>query len=495
MKSTFKLQYILTGVVVLASLSSCKKWLAVNPQTQLKEEQQFSTKQGFFEALAGVYMKAATDSLYGKNTSYGMLDVLAQYYENKASTSNFYGPTARYTYTNEGALSTDNTRDNINRIWEATYNAIAQCNYILQNADAHRDILNGDAYNIIAGEATGMRAFLHFDLLRMFAPAYLQGANADRAAIPYMEQFTVIPQQKKTVIEILNKIEQELLSAEQLLSVNTSIDQIASNQGSTSLDIYLMYRQNHLNYWAVKGMLARLYLYKGDKVRALKYAKEVIDSGKFSFIKSTELSTDPTLVNSDLTFTKEHIFSIYVAGLKNNTDLLFKQSGVSLETSDLFSTRAKLDVLFDATLSGYGSDYRRVDVGRLWTQVTTTVVYSKKYIVENVANVRQRLVPNMKLSEMYFIAAETAPTVPEGVNYLNAVRIARLLPPLDAGITASTLDAELMKEFRKEMYGEGQAFFFYKRRNTINIPDGVGNPMAEAKYVFPFPLNEIQFGK
>ena len=96
---------------------------------------------------------------------------------------------------------------------------------------------------------------------------------------------------------------------------------------------------------------------------------------------------------------------------------------------------------------------------------------------------------------MYFIAAEAAPTVPDGVNYLNAVRTARLLPALAANVTASVLDAELMKEFRKEMYGEGQAFFFYKRRNTFNIPDGVGNPMAEEKYVFPLPLNEIQFGK
>jgi hypothetical protein len=495
MKSIFKLQYILAGVIVLVSLSSCKKWLAVNPQTQVKEEQQFSTKQGFIEALAGVYMKAATDSLYGRNTSYGMLDVLAQYYENKSSTTSFYGPTARYAYTNEGAQGTENTRGNINRIWEAMYNAIAQCNYILQNVDAHRNVLNGDAYNIIKGEAIGMRAFLHFDLLRMFAPAYLQGANAGRAAIPYMEQFTVIPQQKKTVVEILNKIEQELLTAEQLLSVNTTIDQIASNQGSTTIDVFLMYRQNHLNYWAVKGALARLYLYKGDKIKALQYAKEVIASGKFSFVKSTELSTDPASGNSDLTFTKEHIFSIYVAGLKNSTDIYFKQTGVSMETSDLFSTKAKLDALFDATLSGYGSDYRRVDIGRLWTQVTTTVVYSKKLIVDNIGNVRQRLVPNMRLSEMYFIAAEAAPTVPDGVNYLNAVRTARLLPPLDAGITASILDVELMKEFRKEMYGEGQAFFFYKRRNTINIPDGVDNPMAEAKYIFPFPLSEIQFGK
>ena len=245
----------------------------------------------------------------------------------------------------------------------------------------------------------------------------------------------------------------------------------------------------------MKATLARLYLYKGDKTKALQFSKEVIDSKKFSFITTAELNTDPTHINSDITFTKEHIFSIYVSGLKTNADNFFKQTGVSVETSDLFSTRAKLDALYETTVTGYGADYRRVDLGRLWTQVTTSVVYTKKYLVENLSNVKQRLVPNLKLSEMYLIAAEAAPSAAEGVTYLNTLRAARLLPALDAAITPANLDNEIMKEFRKEMYGEGQAFFFYKRRNTANIPDGVGNPMSEVKYVFPFPLAEIQFGK
>lgn len=55
--------------------------------------------------------------------------------------------------------------------------------------------------------------------------------------------------------------------------------------------------------------------------------------------------------------------------------------------------------------------------------------------------------------------------------------------------------AEIQKEYRKEMYGEGQLFYFYKRNNVVTIPDGVGNPMSEAKYVFPLPLAELEFGK
>lgn len=496
MIKSFNIRYLLIALLIVPAFTSCKKWLAVSPQTQVKEEYQFSSQQGFADVLFGTYMRIASDSLYGNNTSYGMLDVLAQYYENKANaTTAYYGPMARYVYTSEGAQSTANVRGRINNIWGGMYNAIAQANYILKNVDANKGVLKGNAYNIIKGEALALRAFMHFDLLRMFAPAYLNGANGGRAAIPYMEQFTVVPQQKKTVTEVLDKCEQELLAAEQLLSIYPDIDQIAGNQGSTSLDVFLMYRQNHLNYWAVKGTLARLYLYKGDKANALKYAREVIDSGKFGLLKSTELSTNPTTNASDITFTKEHIFSVYVSNLKTVSDNLFKQVGVNVETADLFSTRAKLDALHEVARTGYGTDIRRVDLGNLWTQITTTVVYSKKYIVEALSNVKQRLVPNMRLPEMYYIAAEAAPTPAEGVTYLNTVRTARLLPALDAAITATDLDTEIAKEFRKELYGEGQTFFFYKRRGATTIPDAVlTTPMVEAYYVFPLPLTEIQFG-
>nr|WP_262920045.1 RagB/SusD family nutrient uptake outer membrane protein [Niabella hibiscisoli] len=106
------------------------------------------------------------------------------------------------------------------------------------------------------------------------------------------------------------------------------------------------------------------------------------------------------------------------------------------------------------------------------------------------------MVPIVRLPEMYYIAAEAAPTVAAGVGYLNVVRLARLIPALGTDVvnTPALLDAELQKEYRKELYGEGQLWFWYKRKNVTTIPDGVGNPMTQAKYTFPLPLGEIEFG-
>lgn len=489
--------YIICLLLAGPVLTSCNKWLDVSPKTSVKEDDQFSSKQGFVDALFGVYQNAASNAGYGQHLSYGLLDVLAQRYENKSNaTTSFYGQAARYNYTSTVSNSF-NTRGATDQIWGNMYKSISLANFILQNTDKHREALPGVAYNIVQGEALALRAMLHFDLVRLFAPAYLDGSKATDPAIPYMDKFTVQPQARLSLEGVLNRCEAELKQAEQLLAAYPDIDQIATNQNSTSSDLFLMFRQNHLNYWAVKALLARLYLYKNDKPMAYKYAKEVIDSQKFKFISQQELNVDPAAVLSDMTFSSEHIFSVYVAGLKADVDNYLKSFLITGgEAQDFFTTKAMLDKVYETTIPGYSSDLRSLGASKsLWNQVTATAIYSRKYYTESTANVKQRLIPVIRLPEMYYIAAEAAPTTQEGTLFLNTVRTARLLPELPAQTTAAALDAELLKEYRKEFYGEGQLWFYYKRKNTVTIPDGVGNPMAPAKYVFPFPLNEIEFGQ
>ncbi|MCM5528935.1 RagB/SusD family nutrient uptake outer membrane protein [Parasegetibacter sp. NRK P23] len=490
-------QFIIITLASLAlpGLSSCKKWLDVNPRTQIREEEQFSSQQGFTEALFGVYQLLADTGSYGKNLSYSFLDVLAQRYENKSSsTNNVYGQIARYNYL---ATLPTNVPAITESIWRTQYRAIAQANLILKNVDGKKSVLTEQAYAIIKGEALAIRGMLHFDLLRMYAPAYLEGANAQVPAIPYLEDFTVEPQAKLTMNAVLDKCIADLKAADEILSVYPEIDQIATNQGATSLELLTMYRQNHLNSWAVKGLLARLYLYRNEKALALEYAKKVIDSGKFRFILSTEINADATNVASDLTFSREHIFSVNVSNLKVYADIFLKNTSTTGgEAADLFTTLTKLNNMYESSVPGYGTDVRRFDAPQnMWFRLNDGVIYSKKYYSDNVNNVKQRLIPVLRLPEMYYIAAEAAPATADGYTYLNEVRKARLLPELATTGTADQLNAELLKEYRKEFVGEGQLWFYYKRRNTVTIPDGVGNPMNPTKYVFPLPNAEIEFGK
>lgn len=483
---TFNLALLL----LLLAVSSCKKWLDVSPKTQIKESEQFENRQGFIDALFGMYQKLTINGLYGANLSYGMIDILAQRYENKTSTTDAYYNLTRYNYLFH---STD-----IATIWSQQYAAIAQCNFIIDGADKYRTVLTDEYYGIIKGEALGMRAFLHFDLIRLYAPAWADGANENTLSIPYMAKFELKQQDKLTLGAALLRCENDLKEAETLLSVYPGIDQIADNQGSTSPDLFHMYRQNHFNYWAAKATLARLYLYKGAKEQALKYAKEVIDGKKFRFMfTNSELDVDPASAYGNLTFTPEHILSLYVSDMKTSTDGYFKPAVAGVpDASDLFTTRVKLNNMYEVQTPGYTTDIRNPFAAKtVWIQVTTNAVYTKKYHVDNAQNVRESLVPLLRLPEMYYIAAEAAPTLAEGVAYLNTVRTARLLPALSPPSSATILNDEIQKEYRKEFYGEGQLWYYYKRKNVVNIPDGAGNPMTPAKYIFNIPDAELQFGQ
>jgi hypothetical protein len=98
---------------------------------------------------------------------------------------------------------------------------------------------------------------------------------------------------------------------------------------------------------------------------------------------------------------------------------------------------------------------------------------------------------------MYYIAAECAyDTDPAGaVGYLNTVRHNRGYIVDVTAPDKATLIQELVKEARKEFYGEGQIFYMYKRLNR-NIPAQLGGstPASDKIFVMPLPDNEIEFG-
>ena len=68
------------------------------------------------------------------------------------------------------------------------YNIIANINNFLKYIDKNRSVIKtGKYYELMKGEALGLRAFLHFDLLRLFGPVYSE--NPTGKAIPYRVSF------------------------------------------------------------------------------------------------------------------------------------------------------------------------------------------------------------------------------------------------------------------------------------------------------------------
>ena len=75
MKKQFISLFLLT--LTLFSLSSCNDWLDVRPDTEQKDEDQFSTAQGFYDALIGAYMEMASRDIYGERMTMTNIESLA----------------------------------------------------------------------------------------------------------------------------------------------------------------------------------------------------------------------------------------------------------------------------------------------------------------------------------------------------------------------------------------------------------------------------------
>lgn len=472
MKGTYS--YIIILVAAMLATTGCKKWLDVSPKTEIREQLLFSDEQGFKDALIGTYTLMGGANIYGTNLTMGVLDGMAQRYNTSAATTHPYYFPARYDYT------TTASKNFISAIWGGLYTGVANVNNILMQVDEKKQLFRGDNYNKIKGEALALRAFLHFDLLRLYGVAPVVDAN--RKSIPYVTRFGVKVYPLLTVNEVIDSCLSDLSKAEQLLSNDKTV------RLDFASDPFLSYTRNHMNYWAVKGLQARIHLYRGDKVNALAAALEVLNDQAtyFPFVASTAVSAS---ANRDRTFSTEHLFALHVFKLKDITDALTKTSTVGgLPT--LVHRTSNINSLYESTAGG-SSDIRYV---YLFTPYSTSSSCTKYWQDDITFEQYKGNLPLIRLSEVFYIAAEAAATPADGVNYLNAVRLKRGLVALASSISETTLQTEIEKEYKKEFYAEGQLFYYFKRRNAARV-DGSTVNMTEATYTFPLPEDEIEFGQ
>jgi len=467
-------------LIVLAALASCNDWLDVQPRSQVEDKELFLTEAGFKEALAGVYSSMVSEATYTRQMLFGAMSVLAQEWDNFPSSE--YTDLAQYKYT--AATPTGI----ISGIWSGLYNSIANVNNIINNIDDRKEVFTHNNYSIIKGEALALRAFLHFDLLRCFGMSYAQ--NADMLAIPYCTELTyrVFPQ--LTVREVAAKVEADLLAAEALLK----IDPIYTGEIVTELDDYgyLINRRVHLNYYAVKGLEARLYMWTHDYAKAQQCASEVTASKVFIWATGNDM-----MKGYDNSFVHEQLFALNNVNMSTLADTYFNEDNNSRSFS--LDAPSLLDY-FDSNTSDYRYLYQYISGSR---SEYVTYRYLTKYNPSEVASdpyLSQRnedasfytdKMPLIRLSEMYLILAECEyRSNGSGLASLNVLRTARNINAL----ATEPVDfyEELIREYRRELIGEGQLFFLYKRLNRATVIGTTVDVIAEKGYTFPLPVSETE---
>lgn len=462
---------ILTLGIMLFAFSSCNKWLDVKLVNQVDENELFSKEQGFIDALAATYNGIADQNLYGRKLSYELMDVLAQYYSYN-SMGESYKRARDYNY-KDAALRTQ-----IDGIWSSMYASIASANNIIRWEEKNGDVMRPHIRKQVLGEALAIRAMLHFDLVRMFCEDIK--FNHDAKGIPYNKQFGVSLPAEYTAAQCFQLVLDDLQAAEknmeELDPINEHVPYLATDKNVADKDVARM------NKYAVKALMARVYLAKGDKINAVKYAKQVIESGKFRLLDyKTSIDVDES--KKDILFSDEHIFAL------RNKNIPEWSTALHFDVRTANTTTFALLPFGDAAgIYGSNADDARYllwfDLGKMtkYTRGNVTTYFPK--------------VPVIKLSEMYLIASEALyDTDRDGsLEYINALRRSRIRNATDwFFITRDNIFEEMMREYP----GEGQLFFAYKRLNkAIKNNSGVGDiePKKEI-FVFPIPDKEIETGR
>lgn len=481
-----KLSYIMISFFLLVSMGSCKKFLTVTPKTQMPQDVLFSTEGGFEDALTGVYIQMKSGSAYGQALTQTTVEQLISNWDVTSNTTE--QRIGLFNYSDEGVQS------RFSSIWAQQYKIISSINAILGKIDEKKDVfVSPGLYEMIKSECLALRAYCHLDILRLFGPSPVdpsQGAN-----LPYAAELSRNPQQHVSFETFKSKLLKDLTDAETLIKGKDPIEKYSMSQlknpglssGFNPEDNFIAYRYLRMNYYAIKALQARAYLWFGDKQNAYQSAKEVIDAKDESGSDKFRLGTAADMSNATKNYvlTSEHMFGLYAFNLNDTY--------TSLYTSGALKKGSTETTIRNTLYGNTGTDIRESNMWELLTLSNAAKVYViKKYTSEKNPTLGNdfKQIPMLRLSEMYLIAAEAAPFA-DGVTYFQTFRTARNIGNKPEPATPEELQSEVIKEYRKEFYAEGQAFFAYKRINAPKAAITFAPAAAVVNYVVPIPNGEI----
>lgn len=496
--------YYISLFILWLGITSCNDWLDVDPKTSIPTEKQFQSEYGFKDALTGIYLKMGIKTLYAGDLTYGYIDELAGIYSNSPENENdprIYNQSIMFDYENK-------FRNKKNTIYAEMYNIIANINSLLHYIDKNRSVLQTKGYyEIFKGEALGLRAFLHFDLLRLFGPIYRK--NPDEKAISYRTVFDKTPTPILKAEEVVKLILEDLVEAEKLLQAEDTrfffVDH--DSEAYSEMDPFLASREYRMNIYAVKAMLARVLCYKGDaesRIQAVKYAREVIEAKQYFTLYTNQSMADYNSIRYG-----EQIFGLSVDRLWEILDNNFmKMSETNIQRR--FVTSAPLFNLFYERTGVGSTDWRKNPEMFEQTGGSNLYFLCRKYNQDVLReSTGLNTIPLIRLPEMYYIVAECESDQTRSAEALNTIRFARGisyndeittdgydLP--DTGSEESPLQSkrinEIMKEYRKEYFAEGQ-LFYYLKAHDYQYYYGCGvKVMTDKEYQPKRPDNEQIFG-
>ncbi len=348
-------------------------------------------------------------------------------------------------------------------VWTISYQAIANANVVI-NAELEETV----ATKHIKGQAYALRALIYMNLNMFFGQEHV-GGTLGVPIITVYNDGNLIPA-RNTVAEVWAQVEADLAAAA------TNMSQTAAMNNDKTL----------ITYNAVKALQSRYFLYTKQYANAITAADAVINSGDYTVVDGANLLTayaaDGGQTNS--------IFELAYLPSNNPGNESIARFYLNTNYGDVELTLDAATNLYDAgddrialidtnTHTSHGLQYRLT--GKFPDAIAND---------DNVILVRYEEVILNK-AEAQSRSSVAALTV---ANTLNLIANKRGIAPYIAPTTA-----DVMKERRRELIGEGFRFFDLIRNGQKILrgdsqepyPDATGIPAGDSRLVYPIPLSEL----
>lgn len=425
----------------LLLLTSCEKFLEVDPQLQVDESKAITNASSATTALNGLYNRLGTNDYYGSN--FPALSYLS------GGDVQWSGSQSAPQEVVLHRLTADNGY--VGSAWAAIYKTILSANYIIQAVPQVVDPLFTEAQrNEVLGQAYFIRSLAYFDLARgwggvpiILTPTRESSENANVA--------------KSTLAETYAQVLKDLELAESLLPETTN------RQKATRKTV-----------WALRS---RYHLYRSGWEQAESYATKVInDSGNYSLLKPYA-----AFFASNAVGTRESVFELsYTISATNNHSNWWLPPALGGRRE--WSPTPQLVTLLTSAETGGG---RKELLGQ--TAAPGNLWYGKLYYRAPTGTDPAYII---RTAELYLIRAEARAqqnNLIAALNDLNAVRDRAGLAALITTDKTAVLNA-IAQERRLEFAFETDRWFDLVRTGKAGEVLGITNPN---KYLFPIPTAEI----
>ncbi len=492
---------------------SCNDWLDVRVDTEQQEEDQFSSKQGFYDALIGAYMTMASQDIYGERLTMSNIESLANlWYINPEATNSRVEDEDLTAHDYE----TEQARSAVQTIYAKLFEVIAQANMLIKYADENRDVFAGDEATlaVIQGEAYALRAYCQFDVLRLFGQVP-QGAT-QQVELPYSYTTSIYELPAYYGFdEYITLLKNDIASAEELLEDNDplfeySFDELNNVTNNVTGDEYMNTRNFRLNYWAVQALKARVQLYLGETTDAYNTAMGIINATGPDGAPVIEMSGETDMAADRIMLPSECLFML------SKYDLLDYVPGVMAGGSSRYNDQLVLGPLNpgEGGMNRLQEMYQGENTGshnryaKWWRQSGLSDSYGNVYIsclkyyydreemdqrAEDDLSLNTTLthlvIPMLRMSEVYLIAMETSVALTDVNTLYRTYMIAHGVPYPTEFSSLEEAREWIIDEYRREFFAEGQMFYTYKRTGATEMM-WRDQAVAESEYVLPLPRTE-----